>query len=89
MSHSVTVKMIADQEIFINHHRVNIHDIKTVLVNSDGVITGVYFKDETGNTVVSGFGDTLKQKAPAPSFPSDAGAKSAEPKMTAETIQTI
>ena len=38
MSHTVTVKMIADQIIEIAGKEVNIHDIKTIYVNSKGEI---------------------------------------------------
>lgn len=46
MSHTVKVNMIADQEIEIgypiNPAVVNIHDIKTIVVNGDGKIVKVY-----------------------------------------------
>jgi len=38
MSHSVKVTLIADQEITLFGHEVNVHDIKTIVLNSDGVI---------------------------------------------------
>ena len=41
MSHTVTVKMIADQEIEVNGEIVNIHDIETVYVNAEGKIVEV------------------------------------------------
>lgn len=41
MSHSVTVRLIADQEIEVNGKTINIHDIRTIYVNSQGQITMV------------------------------------------------
>jgi len=46
MSHTVTVKLIADQYIEIKDKEVNIHDIKTIVVNSKGQIEKVYMKGE-------------------------------------------
>lgn len=55
MSHTVTVKMIADQEIYINHQIVNIHDIESIVVDSRGVIMRVFFKErvQSGSGLVS------------------------------------
>ena len=41
MSHSVKVTIIADQEIEINGKIVNIHDIKTLVLDSFGKIKEV------------------------------------------------
>ena len=41
MSHRVTVKLIADQTIELNKKEVNIHDIKTIHVDGQGVIKKV------------------------------------------------
>ena len=38
MSHTVTIKLIADQEIEIQGIRVNIHELQSILVNGTGVI---------------------------------------------------
>ncbi len=46
MSHSVTVNMIADQEIDICGRRVNIHDISAIAVDADGKITDAYLEPE-------------------------------------------
>ena len=45
MSHTVTVKLIADQEIEVQGKEVNIHDIETVYINGDGVITEVALRE--------------------------------------------
>lgn len=45
MSHTVTVRMIADQVIEVNGNEVNIHDIKTIYVNPKGQIEEVAIKD--------------------------------------------
>ena len=39
MSHSVGVTMISDQQIKIFGKLVNVHDITTIFVNNEGVIT--------------------------------------------------
>jgi len=44
MSHTVTVKLIADQIIEIAGKEVNVHDIETVYVNSKGQIEEVAIK---------------------------------------------
>lgn len=44
MSHTVTVFMIADQEIEINGRRVNTYDIDSIIVSADGVITDAFVK---------------------------------------------
>lgn len=41
MSHTVTVKLIADQVIEINGKEVNIHDIITIYVDNQGKIIEV------------------------------------------------
>uniref|UniRef100_A0A6M3KVM7 Uncharacterized protein n=1 Tax=viral metagenome TaxID=1070528 RepID=A0A6M3KVM7_9ZZZZ len=41
MSHTVTVKMIADQYITIDGQEYNIHDIATIYIDSDGQIMKV------------------------------------------------
>ena len=41
MSHTVTVRMIADQIIEVDSKEVNIHDIKTIYVDAKGKITEV------------------------------------------------
>ena len=46
MSHSVSVTMVADQEIDVQGRRVNIHSIKTIIVDSNGKITDVYLEPE-------------------------------------------
>ncbi len=46
MSHTVDIKMIADQEIEIGEVVVNIHNIETIRVNGDGVIVDAYIKTE-------------------------------------------
>ena len=45
MSHTVTVKLIADQEIEVQGKEVNIHDIETVYINGDGVINEVALRE--------------------------------------------
>ena len=42
MSHSVSVTLVADQEIEIQGKVVNIHDIANIVVNGKGVITDAY-----------------------------------------------
>ncbi len=46
MSHTVDIKMIADQEIEIGEVVVNVHNIETIRVNGDGVIVDAYIKTE-------------------------------------------
>ena len=46
MSHSVSITMTADQEIDIQGRKVNIHDIRSIVVNGDGVITDAYLAPE-------------------------------------------
>lgn len=41
MSHTIKVTMTADQVIEVQGKEVNIHDIKTIYVDSQGVITEV------------------------------------------------
>lgn len=41
------IRLIADQEIYIRGLSVNVHDINTIIVNSNGVITNAYIKGET------------------------------------------
>lgn len=48
MSHSVEVTLIADQEIEIQGRRVNIHNIKSIIVDSEGKITDAYLEPEPG-----------------------------------------
>jgi len=48
MSHSVGVTLIADQEIEIQGRQVNIHDIKSILVDSEGKIADAYLEPEPG-----------------------------------------
>jgi len=48
MSHSVEVTLIADQEIEIQGRRVNVHNIKTILVNPEGKIIDAYLEPEPG-----------------------------------------
>ncbi len=45
MSHSVSIRMIADQMINIAGRGVNIHDIVTIIVNANGVITNAYIRE--------------------------------------------
>lgn len=47
MSHTVIVSMIADQEIEIAGKMVNIHDIDSIIVNADGVITDALVSTES------------------------------------------
>ena len=49
MSHTVTVKMIADQVIGIAGKEVNIHDIYSIYVNSKGEIVEVALLKEQIN----------------------------------------
>ena len=42
--HTVKVKLIADQEIYIYGEAVNIHDVKTVVVSATGQIIQYYLK---------------------------------------------
>ncbi len=42
MSHTVEVKMIADQEIEIAGKKVNIHDIQTIVVDGRGKIINAF-----------------------------------------------
>ena len=51
MSHTVTVKLIADQVIEVDGAEVNIHDIETVIVNDTGVIERVYLKKDEDTDV--------------------------------------
>lgn len=46
MSHSVKVTLIADQEIQIHGREVNIHDIRSIIVDHDGTITDCYLEPE-------------------------------------------
>ena len=46
MSHTVKVTMIADQNIFVQGVDYNIHDIKTIIVDEEGVIKEVYLWGE-------------------------------------------
>ena len=46
MSHTVNIKMIASQEINIHGYVVNIHDIRTIVVNSRGRIESVFCECE-------------------------------------------
>ncbi len=41
MSHTVKVNLIADQEIEVDGQEVNIHDIRTITVDTDGRIIDV------------------------------------------------
>ena len=41
MMHTVTVKLIADQIIKVNGKEVNIHDIKTIVLDSYGKVVEV------------------------------------------------
>lgn len=58
MSHTTEVKMIADQEIEIAGQEVNIHNIKTIYVNANGLITMVALDkySDTGE-LLEGVGD--------------------------------
>ena len=47
MSHSITVRMIANQEFEIEEIKVNIHDIETIIVNPEGVVVDAYLKTHT------------------------------------------
>ena len=47
MSHTVTVRMIADQIIEVAGQEVNVHDIKTIYVNDSGQIEEVALREET------------------------------------------
>lgn len=49
MSHTVQVNMIADQEISINGIEINIHDIKTIYVDSNGKIYDVFCFEKSEN----------------------------------------
>jgi len=44
--HTVSVNLIADQEIKIGGKRVNVHDIYSVKVNGEGVIINAYVEPE-------------------------------------------
>jgi len=46
MSHTVQVNLIADQEIKINGEEVNVHDIESIFLNSDGVISCITKKKD-------------------------------------------
>lgn len=48
MSHSTRVTLIADQEIEIQGRRVNVHDIRSIVVDSEGKITDAYLETEPG-----------------------------------------
>lgn len=48
MSHSVGVTLIADQEIEIQGRRVNVENIKSILVDSEGKIIDAYLEPEPG-----------------------------------------
>lgn len=48
MSHTVAIKMIADQEIEIREKKINIHDIEAIIVNADGIIVDVFLEPEHG-----------------------------------------
>jgi len=45
MSHTTKISMISDQEIRINGQDINIHDIKTIIVDSNGQIIDVILED--------------------------------------------
>ena len=45
MSHTTKISMIADQEIRINGQNINIHDIKTIIVDSNGQIIDVMLEE--------------------------------------------
>ena len=45
MSHTITIKLIADQEIEVQGKEVNIHDIETIYVDGCGKITEVTLKE--------------------------------------------
>ena len=47
MSHTVNIKMIADQEIEIGETSVNVHDIEAIKVNAEGVIVDAYIKTKS------------------------------------------
>ena len=49
MSHSVDVTLIADQEIEIEGRKVNIHNIKSIVVNSEGKIVDASVEPEGEN----------------------------------------
>jgi hypothetical protein len=42
VSHSVVVTLIADQCIFINGKEINVHDLETIEVDDNGVITNYW-----------------------------------------------
>ncbi len=45
MSHTVQVRMIADQEIQIDGRKVNIYDITCIKVTDNGVIADAHVKE--------------------------------------------
>jgi len=50
MSHSVEVTLIADQEFEIQGRKVNIHDIKTIIVDGQGIIIDARIEPEPEET---------------------------------------
>ena len=46
MSHTVSVRLIADQEIEFNGRCVNIHNIMSVMVDAHGQIIDIYLEPE-------------------------------------------
>ena len=62
MSHTVTVKMIADQYIEVNGYEINIHDIKTIVVDERGRIIEFYPLDKSGASPAV-FGGTYEEES--------------------------
>ena len=59
MSHSITVTLIADQEIKLIGKTINIHNLKTIYLDPYGEIVGFYLyptkkEDEVNNTLREG-----------------------------------
>ena len=48
MSHSVKVTLIADQEIKVRGRDVNVHDIKSIIVDGEGRIVDIAYNDDRG-----------------------------------------
>lgn len=47
MSHTVGIYLVADQEINILGRRINIHDLQTINLDSEGRITDAYLNPTT------------------------------------------